>query len=522
MDGRLRFCLCIVVLSICRPAAMAAEQSAPVKRLLPLRRWTDAVGLFPFEARLIGYGDGVVRLRQKDRTLLRIPIGRLSTWDQQYVREHDGSIPAAPADVKRAAFSMDRLKKMLFGDNERARQEALTVIARQHSGDAEATALLLEFVAAVDPRTEPTSNELTAIRLLAYDDSLAVTAALLKLFGKVVDAEVSEYTVAVAAALQGHKLSEVDEAVRPLLESRDYRLVMLAAHLLGSRRDGKSFERIIALADHEKFDSHFGFRQAVFQAVAHYRNRQSVKFFVEQLPTLDGELKKYAVDCLRLTTDQSLGADSAAWTAWWKGSGEQFLYYPVETPDRERSPGDDYTWDQKVPKFYGHQIYAKRIIFVIDCSSTMSKSLGRGRIKLDEAKRQLAGAIMDLPTDAEFNVVYFNSTVDTFSSKMIVVTPETRQWAVEKVASLQWMRGTAIFDALDVAFRMDDNVEAFYLVSDGQPTVGVTDPDEILRQAAAANTFRFIRINTVGIGDDWKRFMQPLAQRNFGVYRHAR
>jgi len=50
----------------------------------------------------------------------------------------------------------------------------------------------------------------------------------------------------------------------------------------------------------------------------------------------------------------------------------------------------------------------------------------------------------------------------------------------------------------------------------------VTNIQELLMQTATANTFRYIRINTVGIGEDLKLFLQALSEQNFGVYRHAR
>src|SRR5262249_7097262 len=73
------------------------------------------------------------------------------------------------------------------------------------------------------------------------------------------------------------------------------------------------------------------------------------------------------------------------------------------------------------------------------------------------------------------------------------------------VDSLEATGGTAINDALaqGLALRSKDAGRTFTMVffTDGEPTIGETNPDKILRNVAAKNTAS-TRLLTFGVGDD--------------------
>jgi hypothetical protein len=57
------------------------------------RRWTDNTGRFSLVARYVAQlPGGVVRLQKSDGGFVRVPLERLSSSDQQFVRERDRRI----------------------------------------------------------------------------------------------------------------------------------------------------------------------------------------------------------------------------------------------------------------------------------------------------------------------------------------------------------------------------------------------------------------------------------------------
>jgi len=50
------------------------------------RTWTDATGKYAVEAEFGGFANGVLRLRKLDGTEIRIPVGRLSETDKEWLR----------------------------------------------------------------------------------------------------------------------------------------------------------------------------------------------------------------------------------------------------------------------------------------------------------------------------------------------------------------------------------------------------------------------------------------------------
>jgi hypothetical protein len=58
-----------------------------------------------------------------------------------------------------------------------------------------------------------------------------------------------------------------------------------------------------------------------------------------------------------------------------------------------------------------------------------------------------------------------------------------------------------------------------FLLTDGLPTVGLTDTDKILEAVAAANRYLKVRIHTVFTGTGTgSEFLRKLAEQNDGVF----
>jgi Ca-activated chloride channel homolog len=145
-------------------------------------------------------------------------------------------------------------------------------------------------------------------------------------------------------------------------------------------------------------------------------------------------------------------------------------------------------------------VLPKDVVFVLDTSGSMRRDN-----KLRQAQDALLYGIQGLKPNDRFGLVAFSTTVQMFDDVLLKGTPEHRAAAVEFVENLEARGGTDIYEALRAALNLldDDNARPQMVVflTDGLPTVGLTDYAEILRKIAQENSARH-RLFTFGVGYD--------------------
>src|SRR5262249_17476763 len=138
------------------------------------------------------------------------------------------------------------------------------------------------------------------------------------------------------------------------------------------------------------------------------------------------------------------------------------------------------------------------VVLVLDTSGSMAGP------KMEQAKKALKYCLDNLADVDRFALLNFPTTVNKYSDKLEPVGSLKIEQAKRWVDDLQATGGTAIYDALGAAldFRGDSG-RNFTVVffTDGQPTVGETDPEKILKNVGVKNTAS-TRIFTFGVGDD--------------------
>lgn len=139
------------------------------------------------------------------------------------------------------------------------------------------------------------------------------------------------------------------------------------------------------------------------------------------------------------------------------------------------------------------------LVMVLDTSSSMSD------IKMQQAKKAVKYCLGQLGEGDRFAVIKFSTTVIPYRDKLVPATKDYVESAEKWVDDLRASGGTAIWPALEEALnlRPDDPARPFTVVffTDGQPTVDVTNPDEIVKRVNKKNTAN-TRIFTFGVGDD--------------------
>ena len=145
-----------------------------------------------------------------------------------------------------------------------------------------------------------------------------------------------------------------------------------------------------------------------------------------------------------------------------------------------------------------------------------------GQSRMRRAMIELSQAIEALDPATEFTVILFSGSVRSWRKQLLEASEVNKRKAIRFVQQYYRANLTNTYSALRTALKIDDNLEAIYLISDGEPTTGsVTDPAEIVHDITRRNAFRYIAINTVGIAltGTAKGFMQQLAEQNGGEYR---
>ena len=275
----------------------------------------------------------------------------------------------------------------------------------------------------------------------------------------------------------------------------------------------RALEVLATLRKTRRFEDHFGFRRTNVQALTAIRRPRALDDLVPLLPKLQGEIRNDALRHLVQVSGKDYSHDTHAWAKWWREHRAGFVF---PAADAQAAPGPAQAPEPRRGSYYGLAIEAQRVVFVLDTSLSM---LGP---KLVAAKRELNGAIAQLPGETWFGIVVFNSQVTKWQQRLVRASYVNKQRATYFVDSLQPAGSTATYDALETALRMDG--ESVYLVSDGLPTCGKIVPMPAISAAVARiNRVQRVSLYTIGIQiqlepqAQW--FLRELAAQNWGQHR---
>lgn len=147
-----------------------------------------------------------------------------------------------------------------------------------------------------------------------------------------------------------------------------------------------------------------------------------------------------------------------------------------------------------------YPVLPKDIVFVLDTSGSMRRDE-----KMQQAQEALIYGLEGLNADDRFGLVAFSTTVNVFDDVLHKGTPEHIDNAIEFVEQLRARGGTDIYEALQTALELleeDSNrPQIIVFLTDGRPTVGLTEYTDILQNVQKKNTSRN-RIFTFGVGYD--------------------
>jgi Ca-activated chloride channel family protein len=162
---------------------------------------------------------------------------------------------------------------------------------------------------------------------------------------------------------------------------------------------------------------------------------------------------------------------------------------------------------------------SKTIVFVVDRSGSMSGK------KIEQAKAALKFVLNNLSEGDLFNIVAYDSVVESFAPELQRYDNDSRKKALGFVEGIYAGGSTNISGALKASLGMlKDTKRPSYVIflTDGKPTTGVTTESQIVADAKSQNNVR-ARLISFGVGYDVNsRLLDKLARANFGQSEYVR
>lgn len=161
----------------------------------------------------------------------------------------------------------------------------------------------------------------------------------------------------------------------------------------------------------------------------------------------------------------------------------------------------------------------KTVVLVADRSGSMTGE------KIEQAKGAMRFVLNNLSEGDTFNIVAYDSSIETFRPELERFNDQTRETALGFVEGLYAGGSTNIDGALERALGMlTDSSRPSYVVflTDGIPTAGQTNEAKIVDHATKLNKVR-ARLFSFGVGYDVNsRLLDRLVAANFGQTEYVR
>jgi hypothetical protein len=218
------------------------------------------------------------------------------------------------------------------------------------------------------------------------------------------------------------------------------------------------------------------------------------------------------------------------WVAWFRGK-EDFVPLKQGPAEKRVEPDDIKTYDDEDLTYYDEPVTSRRLLFIIDTSGSMTAPIKvktttssggehvENTTRMESAKNELIQLLKQLPAYTGFNLMQFDSDVESWKKSMVGWSRANINSAAKFTKDLQPGGSTAANQALTEALQNNLSVDSIYILTDGGPSdAQVAD---ILVNVEKLNRFARIKIHTVGIGSSAEAMLKPLAEQNNGVYKQV-
>lgn len=293
-------------------------------------------------------------------------------------------------------------------------------------------------------------------------------------------------------------------------------------------------------------------RVTACQALARYGTQDCLDALIKRFEMERGRLEKELREALKAVANDDLGPRASTWATWWRRQQDKHGGLDPNPPPKPKNPAGERYADPTArrpddPHYYGRRIFSRAVGFVFDTSSSMDKNItipegaatALGKIpttgtRMQVAKQVLADAILKLPSQTKFSLVFFSTDVRPWKKNLIPASQGNRKAAANAVMNVPANGETNIHGALKAALGLHekptlsaallDIPDTVYFLTDGSPTRGeIQATPELLGWFEDINRFGKVKLHVVAFGNlgvDLE-FLQKLAAAGGGDFIHV-
>jgi HEAT repeat protein len=376
--------------------------------------------------------------------------------------------------------------------------------------------------------------------------------------------------LAAYEALKSNEPAKHRQHFLSALKSPHWQLRVVAVDALADAKDKELVKILVPLLK----DKDLKIQVAVVKAFLERGGAEVIEPLFKALDTSPGRVQDDIADALARLTGKDFGTVKAQWESWWaqnKDKGQDFTAMPAEQLTQLKESGRN-QGTVLYNTYFGLRVLSSSVAFLIDCSESMdaeyiprekqgtaskspeakdrgktvvseskekpaekakdalskAKTRRKGPSRLEIAKKELMNVIQGLKDGDRTDVFRFNSAVVDFvppsalasqAKSLPKLDPKVRGDLDAFIQASKAEGLTNLFGAIKLSFDYPE-LDTLYILSDGAPTLGVVDHQELLAKVARLNQRRKLKINTISFNPapDERKLLQELAQRNYGVY----
>jgi hypothetical protein len=253
----------------------------------------------------------------------------------------------------------------------------------------------------------------------------------------------------------------------------------------------------------------------VAHALARSADRSQTPVLIGMLKTAQGRMKVEVNEALKTLTGVDKHGEYDAWKEWWDTHRDEVLAgtYSARATERADARG--------LSTFFGIPFTSTRVAFLIDDSDSMRDPAkwrpdpGEGPDKpdgdrrLDIAKFELKKIIRRMTDGASFTIIAFHFSLIPLNEKMVIANKPSRENAIKFIQDLQVGKGTNLFGGLIRTLDhtggnwnaplKQDSIDTIYLLSDGVPTVGMIDREQVVNRILDTVRYKKIVIHSISV-----------------------
>ena len=268
-------------------------------------------------------------------------------------------------------------------------------------------------------------------------------------------------------------------------------------------------------------DELWSVRSAAIQTVFAFRRQDSLEPLVTVVEQEKGRVRDDAINVLMQLTGEDFGPLTQPWRLWLDDLDPGYVLPSAEEVAERiarrasgRSEGELLT--EAEGSYHGIAVPRGGVVFILDISGSMDQMFDENTTFFQHFSQALMETVDNLKDDTDFNIVLFSSDARAWNEDKLV--PAEGEYIEEAISYLDASRpggATNLFAALELAFEFHET-QTIFLLTDGDPTMGITITDVILAEIEYMNRDRRIQIHTIAAGDVKAEFLADLAASNGG------